>query len=128
MSFAQWLEDFAGVAAENLAQAESQAVDHNAPIFRRFAVDVKAQIGLGRFFGKKLRAAVLYGLYDRTGNRAALEESMNLVTIRVAQQVGMQAVADNAIAWKLAASWAKTLSVPPPARRACWAMLTTKIP
>ena len=40
----------------------------------------------------------------------------------------MLVVADNAIAWKLAASWAKTLSVPPPARRACWAMLTTKIP
>ncbi len=73
---AQWLEDFAAVAAKNLAQAEAQTVDHNAPAFRRFAIDVKVQIGLGRFFGQKLRAAVLYGLYDRTGNRAALEESI----------------------------------------------------
>jgi penicillin-binding protein 1A len=33
--------------------------------------------------------------------RIALEESMNLVTIRVAQQIGMQAVADNAIAFHM---------------------------
>ncbi|MFO1026130.1 MAG: hypothetical protein U1E70_13160 [Acetobacteraceae bacterium] len=31
--------------------------------------------------------------------RLALEESLNLVTLRVAQCVGMQAVADNAIAF-----------------------------
>jgi penicillin-binding protein 1A len=36
-----------------------------------------------------------------TSLRVALEESMNLVTLRVAQQVGMQAVADNAIAFHL---------------------------
>ncbi len=36
-----------------------------------------------------------------TSLRVALEESMNLVTIRVAQQVGMQAVADNAIAFHM---------------------------
>ena len=33
--------------------------------------------------------------------RVALEESLNLVTLRVAQQVGMQAVADNAIAFHM---------------------------
>ena len=31
--------------------------------------------------------------------RVALEQSLNLVTLRVAQQVGMQAIADNAIAF-----------------------------
>jgi penicillin-binding protein 1A len=33
--------------------------------------------------------------------RTALEQSLNLVTLRVAQQVGMQAVADNAIAFHM---------------------------
>jgi penicillin-binding protein 1A len=41
--------------------------------------------------------------------RVALEESMNLVTIRVAQQVGMQAVADNAIAFHMVDSMPKVL-------------------
>jgi penicillin-binding protein 1A len=36
-----------------------------------------------------------------TSLRVALEESLNLVTIRVAQQVGMQAVADTAIAFHM---------------------------
>jgi penicillin-binding protein 1A len=36
-----------------------------------------------------------------TSLRVALEESMNLVTLRVAQQVGMQAIADNAIAFHM---------------------------
>jgi penicillin-binding protein 1A len=41
--------------------------------------------------------------------RVALEESMNLVTIRVAQQVGMQAVADNAIAFHMVDSMPRVL-------------------
>ena len=36
-----------------------------------------------------------------TSLRVALEESLNLVTLRVAQQVGMQAIADNAIAFHM---------------------------
>jgi penicillin-binding protein 1A len=39
----------------------------------------------------------------------ALEESMNLVTLRVAQQVGMQAIADNAIAFHLVDSMPRVL-------------------
>jgi len=45
---------------------------------------VSVQIGLGRFFGQKFRAAVLYALYDRTGDRAALEEAIK--TYRSARQ------------------------------------------
>ena len=36
-----------------------------------------------------------------TSLRVALEQSLNLVTLRVAQQVGMQAIADNAIAFHM---------------------------
>jgi penicillin-binding protein 1A len=41
--------------------------------------------------------------------RVALEESMNLVTLRVAQQVGMQAIADNAIAFHMVDSMPRVL-------------------
>ena len=41
--------------------------------------------------------------------RVALEESVNLVTLRVAQQVGMQAIADNAIAFHVVDSMPRVL-------------------
>jgi penicillin-binding protein 1A len=44
-----------------------------------------------------------------TSLRVALEESLNLVTLRVAQQVGMQAVADNAIAFHMVDSMPRVL-------------------
>ena len=40
------------------------------------AVDVSMQVGLGRFFGAKLRAGVLYGLYEQSGERRALAEAL----------------------------------------------------
>jgi len=54
------------------------------------------------------------GNYELTFNgptplRIALEESLNLVTLRVAQYVGMQAVADNAIAFHMVDSMPKVL-------------------
>lgn len=72
---AQWLEDLAQAAADNLVTAESQASDRNAPAFRRFAVDVQAQLELGRFYAKKFRASVLYALYLLTGDVGALNEA-----------------------------------------------------
>jgi hypothetical protein len=73
---AQWLEDLARTAAESLAQASTQTMDLREPFFRRFAIDTNVQIGLGLFFSEKLRAAVLYALYDRTGERAAREAAL----------------------------------------------------
>jgi len=66
---AQWLEDLADTATRQLKQVE-------APEFRRLAIDVSVQAGLGRFFGAKLRSAVLYGIHEQTGDRAALEEAI----------------------------------------------------
>jgi len=40
------------------------------------AVDVSIQIGLGRFFGAKFRSAVLYGIFEQTGDRGALAEAL----------------------------------------------------
>jgi penicillin-binding protein 1A len=44
-----------------------------------------------------------------TSLRVALEESLNLVTLRVAQQVGMQAIADNAVAFHMVDSMPRVL-------------------
>ncbi len=59
---AQWLEDLAAAAQPGKV--------------RRVDIDVAIQSGLGRFFAAKFRAAVLYGIHARTGDRAALEEAI----------------------------------------------------
>jgi hypothetical protein len=42
------------------------------------ATDVKMQIGLGRFFADKFRAGTLFAIYEQSGDRTALEESLKL--------------------------------------------------
>jgi hypothetical protein len=66
---AQWLEDLADTATR-------QSIQTNTPEFRRLAIDVSVEAGIGRFFGAKLRSAVLYGIHEQTGDRAALEEAL----------------------------------------------------
>src|SRR6185295_2270698 len=73
---AQWIEEYAEAALKNLFQAERQSANRNTPEYRRMATDVKIQIGLGRFFGAKFRAGVLYGLFEQSGERAALIEAI----------------------------------------------------
>lgn len=73
---AQWLEDYSATAEEALAQAETVATGQDKADFRRMAIDVKLQIGLGRFFAAKFRSAVLYALYEQTGDRTALEKAV----------------------------------------------------
>ena len=59
---AQWLETLAG----ELGPQES----------RRVEIDVAIQSGLGKFFAAKFRAAVLYRIHQRSGDRAALEQAL----------------------------------------------------
>ena len=73
---AQWIEDYAETAAKHLAQAERQSANRTSPEFRRMAVDIKIQVGLGRFFGAKFRAGVLYALFEQSTDRTALVESI----------------------------------------------------
>ena len=73
---AQWLEDLAGAAARHLAQAGAQAAGKDGAEYRRLAIDVALEIGLGRFFGAKIRSGVLYAIFERTGDRTALEEAL----------------------------------------------------
>jgi len=88
---AQGLEDLAQAAGAGLAEAGAGAVDPPATAFRRLAVDVLVQTMLGRFFGRKLRAAVLYALYERTGDSTILAAAV--WTYQAARQVWTEIVA-----------------------------------
>ena len=74
---AQWIEDYAAAAAKHLDQAEAATKQKDRPEYRRMAVDVSIQAGIGQFFGAKFRAGVLYRIYEKTGDRTALEEAVN---------------------------------------------------
>ncbi len=75
---AQWLEDYADAAANHWKQAETQATNKSGAEFRRLAADVYIQVGLGRFFGAKLRSGVLYGIHERSADHVALEEALKM--------------------------------------------------
>jgi hypothetical protein len=73
---AQWIEDYADEAARSLQQAEAIYADKGNPIFKRMAIDIALVIGLGRFFAAKFRSGLLFGIYQQSGDRTALEESV----------------------------------------------------
>ncbi|MEO8368287.1 MAG: hypothetical protein ABI806_03740 [Candidatus Solibacter sp.] len=75
---AVWLEDWAAAASGGLAQAEKQATHRDRPEYRRLAIDVALQADIGRFFASKFRSGVLYRIFEQSGDRAALEESLKL--------------------------------------------------
>jgi hypothetical protein len=65
---AQWIEDCAGASSDTLNAARGTTRSQSSPEFRRFEEDVLIQIGLGTFFAHKLRSAVLFEIYQQTGN------------------------------------------------------------
>jgi hypothetical protein len=65
---AAWLDGLATSASERLAHARAASPDPGGAVFRRFAIDAGIQVELGRFFAAKLRAAVLYALFERTSD------------------------------------------------------------
>jgi hypothetical protein len=73
---AQWLEDYSDVAAKQLARASQLCPNTAEPEYRRMAMDVVIQIGLGRFFAAKFRSGVLYALYEQSSSRTALAEAL----------------------------------------------------
>jgi hypothetical protein len=72
LEVASWLEDCAR-ADLTLSRADFGS----SPEFRRIAVDVDLLASMGQFFALKLRSGVLYAIYERTGDRAALAEALD---------------------------------------------------
>lgn len=77
LDVAGWLDKFCQEAENNLKNAENQIISIKAPSFRRLAVDVKLQIGIGRFFAHKLRSGVWYALYEQTKDIKSLEKALS---------------------------------------------------
>ena len=73
---AQWIEDYAAEATASLARCDRLAAQKGGPGYRRLTTDIAVAADLGRFFGAKFRAGVLYRVFERTGDRTALEESL----------------------------------------------------
>jgi len=75
LEVAQWLEDLAGAATAQLAEAGARAPQ--TPDWRRLQPDLAIQCGLGQFFAWKFRAAVLYAVFSQTNHRPALEKALD---------------------------------------------------
>ena len=77
LDVAKWLDGFCEASEHHLKQAETQVPDSGDPSFRRLAIDIAIQSGIGRFFAQKLRAGVWYALYQRTRDANALEQAIS---------------------------------------------------
>lgn len=78
---AQWLENMAADASENIQKARSQAGSASSkPNFRRIEEDVHILIGLAQFFAAKLRSGVAWQLFNLSGERNAGEKAIELYT------------------------------------------------
>ena len=73
---AQWLEDYAARATDSLAQAEKLSIGRSRPEYRRIAIDVAIQSRIGTFFAARFRSAVLYRIYQQTGDNRTFDESL----------------------------------------------------
>jgi hypothetical protein len=71
---AQWLEDLAEAAEQELTRAGKPESIRAA----RLLIDAEMQTGLGRFFAAKFRAGILYSIYEHTGDKRALEEAIKM--------------------------------------------------
>lgn len=75
IEYAQWLEDFADEAVKQLERVKEISKGRQSPEYRRTVIDVAIAAGLGRFFGAKFRAGVLFGIFQQSGDRTSLELS-----------------------------------------------------
>ena len=97
---AQWLDDFADGAEKDLVQAGQPG----SVALQRAAIDISMEAGLGHFFAAKFRAGVLYSIYERSGDRRALEESIAAYKAARAAWAGVVARAKGVYAADLSAS------------------------
>jgi hypothetical protein len=73
---AHQLAEWAGSSASALRRADTLARDTHDPRHRRVAIDCAIAAGVGQFFALKLRASVLHGIFDRSGDARAREAAL----------------------------------------------------
>jgi hypothetical protein len=77
LTVADWLEACAETAETEHHKSEGLIADAASPAYRRVAIDVAIQAGLGHFFADKLRAGVSYVLWQKAGNSQKLSEALS---------------------------------------------------
>ncbi|MFC1765540.1 hypothetical protein ACFL6U_26140 [Planctomycetota bacterium] len=80
LEVAQWLEDMARISERNLTEAATLVEDRSDVEFRRFYHDIRIQNGIARFFAFKMRATVLWHLYEGSGDMTALKQAIEKYT------------------------------------------------
>jgi len=76
LEVAQWIEDHAAAGMAALARADAAVRRKNDPDYRRTAIDIAMQCGIGQFFGAKFRAGLSLALFQKTGDRRALDQAV----------------------------------------------------
>ena len=78
LEVAQWLDEYVEAARQSLSVGIQKVQGKEpSPDFKRLISDVLIQMGLGRFFAAKFRSAVLYRIFEKTGERHSLELSLD---------------------------------------------------
>lgn len=98
LEVAQWLEDYASAGEKSLSDAVAKSSGKKKAEFRRMATDVAMQVGLGKFFGAKFRAGILYAVYDQTGDKKALEAALKMYKQARAYWAGLSSIAKDVYA------------------------------
>jgi hypothetical protein len=73
----QWLEDSAAAASDALDAARLGSAAQRSSAFLRIQADVQIQVGLGQFFAAKMRAGVLYAVFQQSQESQAGLEALN---------------------------------------------------
>jgi hypothetical protein len=71
---AAWLEQLAQDSENNLASADHSA--DKTVAFGQWSVDIAIQNNIGKFFAAKFRVGVLFAIYSRSSDPAALEQAL----------------------------------------------------
>ena len=80
MDVARWLEDLSATTIARLGgpAGAAERVTRGSVDVRRATIDIVAQAEMGRFFASKLRAGALFLVYQKVGDRNALEQAIRL--------------------------------------------------
>lgn len=73
---AELLEELALKAKHYIDEAKKNANNLNEPSFRRWVIDVEAQIGLGLFFANKFRAGTAYAFFEKIRDKSLLDQAL----------------------------------------------------
>lgn len=76
LDVAGWLDQYAAASGKAWSLAEAGVLKKTTPEYRRIAVDIAIQRGLGTFFAARFRSGVLFAIYEQTQDARALRASI----------------------------------------------------